>query len=280
VDVRRGVAGLIPRTQSAAAVSPDGRIWALLNASPEITLQLQRNAALHPHDPSRVGGRHSPVHTVLITNGDVDHMSGLIGLREMQAFRVLATAEILSLIEQNPIFGVLNRSVVTFEAIRLEESFELVPGVKATVFAVPGKVPLYLEGETVITDLVGEQTVGVEIEGSQGERLYYIPGCARLTPALKARITGAEAVMFDGTLYDDDEMIRQGVGVKTGARMGHMAMGGSDGTVQAFKDVAVKRRVFVHINNTNPALREGSPERRTVEAAGWEIGYDGMELQL
>lgn len=278
VDVRRGAAGLKPSTQSSLAVSADGDNWAILNASPEITIQLIRTPALHPRDPDRVGLRHTPIHTVLVTNGDIDHVAGLLGLREKQAFRVCGTAEILSVIEANPIFQALDRALVRFEPIALDRPFELVPGVTATLFPVPGKIPLYLEGEVVRTDLEGEQTVGVDLVGPSGERIAYVPGCARMTGRLADRLAGADVVLFDGTVYTDDEMIVQGVGQKTGQRMGHMAMSGPDGSVAAFERIPVKRRVFVHINNTNPALREGSPERRAVEAAGWEVGYDGMDI--
>ena len=101
-----------------------------------------------------------------------------------------------------------------------------------------------------------------------------------MTDRLASRIAGADAVFFDGTVYTDDEMVRLGVGTKTGRRMGHMAMSGPDGSVAAFSEIPVGRRVFVHINNTNPALREGSPERRAVEEAGWEVAHDGMEVLL
>ncbi len=193
---------------------------------------------------------------------------------------MVGTAETLGVIDANPIFRGLDRALVRFETIALEASFDLLPGVTARLFPVPGKIPLYLEGETVVTDIEGEQTVGVEIVGPSAERLIYAPGCARMTPRVADRIAGADAVFFDGTVFADDEMIRLGVGTKTGARMGHMAMSGPDGTLAAFRKIPVKRRIFVHINNTNPALREGSPERRTVEDAGWEIATDGMDVRL
>ncbi|WP_075217092.1 pyrroloquinoline quinone biosynthesis protein PqqB [Mongoliimonas terrestris] len=277
-DVRRGVKDLEPRTQSSLAVTANGADWAILNASPEITTQLIRTPALHPADPAVVGRRHTPIHTVLITNGDIDHVTGLLGLREKQAFRVLGTAEILGVIDQNPIFQALDRTLVRFEPVALDTPFTLVPGVTATLFPVPGKVPLYLEGETVVTDLEGENTVGVDLVGPSGERVAYVPGCARMTARLKDRLAGADVVFFDGTVFTDDEMITAGVGQKTGRRMGHMAMSGPDGSIAAFEDVPVKRRIFVHINNTNPALREGSSARRTVEEAGWEIATDGMDV--
>ena len=101
-----------------------------------------------------------------------------------------------------------------------------------------------------------------------------------MTDALAARLQGADVVLFDGTLWRDDEMLRAGVGSKTGLRMGHMSISGPLGTLAAFKTIDVRRKILVHINNSNPILLDDSPERAAVEAAGWEVAYDGMEIQL
>ena len=103
---------------------------------------------------------------------------------------------------------------------------------------------------------------------------------AAMTDRLRERLAGSQLVFFDGTLWRDDEMIRLGVGSKTGRRMGHMSMSGDDGAIAAFRDLGVGRRIFVHINNSNPALLDDSPERHLANAAGWEIAYDGMEVTL
>ena len=134
-------------------------------------------------------------------------------------------------------------------------------------------------GGEVATDLLGEQTVGVELtDGANG--FHYIPGCAAVTAQLADRLRGSDLVLFDGTVFHDDEMQREGVGTKTGRRMGHLAMSGPEGSLEAFKALGIKRKVFVHINNTNPVWRQGSTERAEVEAAGWEVAYDGMEIEL
>ena len=266
-------AGEIPRaSQSSLAVTFDGRAWAILNASPDIRSQLAATAALHPTGP-----RASPVRAVLLTNGDIDHVAGLLGLREKSPFELLATAAILEVLAADPVFGVLDPGLVRRRPVRLGEAFELLPGLEAELFPVPGKVPLYLEGETVATDIEGEQTVGVRL-GTAEERVLYVPGCAAVTPDLAARVDGAAAVFFDGTLWEDDEMIREGLGSKTGRRMGHVAMSGRDGSIAALAPLSIGRRIFVHINNTNPVWRPGSPERAAAEAAGWSVGADGMEV--
>ena len=261
-----------PQTQSSLAVTANGSDWAILNASPDIRLQLSASSALHP-----TGLRDLPVRSVLVTNGDIDHVAGLLTLREMQPFKLFATPAIHQVLADNPIFDALNQAVVDRMPISLDTPFDIVPGLTATVFAVPGKVPLYLEGETVQTDLMGEQTVGVELISDQS-RAYYIPGCARLSDDLRARLEGADLLFFDGTLWRDDEMIVAGLGKKTGARMGHMSMSGPEGSLAAFEDIKIARKVFVHMNNTNPVLDPASPERGEAEQAGWIVGRDGMEL--
>ncbi|XDA99052.1 pyrroloquinoline quinone biosynthesis protein PqqB [Sulfitobacter sp. LCG007] len=270
----RARAGEIPaQSQSSLALSANGVDWAIMNASPDIRQQLAASEVLAP-----TGLRELPIRAVLVTNGDIDHVAGLLTLREMQPFTLFATESIHAVIDANPIFDALNRSVVTRTPIALDTPFELVRGIVATLFSVPGKVPLYMEGETVETDLMGEQTVGVAFE-SGGRRGFYIPGCAHLGDDLRQRLEGADMVLFDGTLWEDDEMIRAGLGQKTGRRMGHMSMSGPDGSIAAFEGMTIGRKVFVHMNNTNPVLDPGSAQRAEVEAAGWTVGQDGMELE-
>lgn len=266
-------AGAIPsQTQSSLAVTADGLSWAILNASPDIRHQLSHARSLHP-----TGLRQLPLVSVLVTNGDIDHVAGLLTLREMQPFTLFATAGIHDVLGQNPIFDALNSRVVPREVIALDAPFTLAPGLNATLFAVPGKVPLYMEGADVQTDLIGDQTVGVALDAS-GKTAFYIPGCALLNDDLRARLDGADLVFFDGTLWQDDEMVRAGLGQKTGKRMGHMSMSGPDGSLAAFRDLKIARKVFVHMNNTNPVLRPDSAEKAEAEAAGWIIGQDGMEI--
>ena len=269
-DARSGeIAGM---SQSSVAVSADGRDWVVLNASPDIREQL-RLSGLHP--PSRRG---SPVRAVVLTNGDIDHIAGLLTLRESTPFQIHATAATLAILEQ-PVFRVLNPALVGRQAIRPDEPFEPLAGLLLTAFAVPGKVPLFLEEGEVKTDLLGDQTIGLRIDCG-GRVMFYIPGCAAVKPDLRDRVAGADLLLFDGTVWSDDEMTRTGTGVKTGGRMGHIAMAGPDGSLAAFDGLNLARRVYIHINNTNPVLRPGSEERARVGAAGWEIARDGQEILL
>ncbi|KAA2237491.1 pyrroloquinoline quinone biosynthesis protein PqqB [Salinarimonas soli] len=264
-----------PRTQSSLAVSPDGDAWLLVNASPDIRAQILATPALHP----REGLRHSPIRSVLLTNGDVDHVAGLLTLRESQPFDLLGTHEILGAIGANRVFDVMNPGFVARREVRPETPFEPVPGLKATLFPVPGKAPLWLEGAAPVIGEAGESTVGVLLEAG-GRRVAYVPGCARISEDLRRRLDGVDALLFDGTVLEDDDLIRAGVGTKTGWRMGHVPMNGPSGSIQCLADLKIGRRIFVHVNNTNPVLVEGSPERRAVEAAGWTLAHDGLDLHL
>jgi len=175
-------------------------------------------------------------------------------------------------------FGVLAADVVRRAPVAPDAAFALPGGITAKLFTVPGKAPLYREGVAPVTDAETEANVGVEL-AHDGARLAFVPGCASVPAALKARLRHCDVVLFDGTLFVDDEMIRSGTGTKTGRRMGHMPIDGPEGSLAALDDVRT-RRVYIHINNTNPILITRSPERLRVEAAGWEIAEDGMEILL
>jgi pyrroloquinoline quinone biosynthesis protein B len=263
-----------PRTQSSLAISADGERWLLLNASPDLRQQIIATPALHPRGASR----HTPIAGVYVTNGDVDHLTGLLTLREQQPFTIFGARATLDQIEGG-VFGVLNRDLVARIGVDLGETIDPGLGFTITSFAVPGKVPLYMEGAGIEGDIGAETetTVGLEIM-SRDKRIYYIPGCAKITPKLTARIDGADALFFDGTTYTDDEMVRLGLSQKTAWRMGHVSMSGPEGSIALLSKARLGRRVYIHINNTNPVLREDAPERAAVAQAGWDVGHDGLEI--
>jgi pyrroloquinoline quinone biosynthesis protein B len=263
------------RTQSSLAVSADGERWLLLNASPDLRQQILAAPRLQP----KVPGRHSPLAAVVLSNGDVDHTAGLLTLRERQPLTIYATDAVLKVIEENPMFRVLDPALVRRLTLGLDRPVDTNLGLEVTAFSVPGKVPLYQEGDEVRIGAETDTTVGLRIAGA-GTHFFYIPGCASLPPALLRRIAGAPLLFFDGTTYTDDEMVRLGLSQKTAHRMGHVAMSGSEGSLQKLAAVELGRRVYIHINNTNPVLVEGSAERREVEAAGWQVAFDGMEIVL
>ena len=263
-----------PRTQASLAVSGDRKRWTLLNASPDLRAQIQSNAVLQPSEFKRG----SPIEAVVLTGAEIDQTAGLLNLRERSPFNILATAATLAAVADNPMFGVLAADVVSRRAVRPGEKFSLGDSLQAELFMVPGKLPLYLEGDDPETAAESAANVGVEITDGN-VRLAYVPGAAAVTPALRERLSRASVILFDGTLFTDDEMIRSGTGSKTGRRMGHMPIEGEGGSLTALDGLSAQK-IFVHINNTNPMLVDGSPERRRVEAAGWEVAWDGMEIVL
>lgn len=271
-SARSGTGGLLPQSQSSLAVSMDGRDWAILNASPDIRQQLIVCPPLHPR-----GLRNTPIKSVLITNGDIDHLAGLLTLREGQAFDLFVTGAVARVIDANPIFNAL-RPHVRRQTIASDAPFPLLPGLEARLFAVPGKVPLYMERAGADPATLDDHTVGIELTDAAGERAFYIPGCREWTPDLVARLTGARLLFLDGTVFEDDELSRIGVATKTGRRMGHVPISGEDGSLARLAALRPTRKIFVHINNTNPVWREGA-ERTEVVRHGFEVAFDGMEVE-
>lgn len=263
------------RTQTSLAISLDDRDFLLVDAAPDLRQQILQTPALHPRGTSR----HSPIRAVAITSGDVDHIAGLLTLRERSPFDLLATEAVHAGLREDAVFDVLARDVVQRRVMRLDVPSETPFGLTITPFAVPGKTPLYREGAVVELGVESEDVVALEISGG-GARVIYAPGCAALSPALSARIRGADALFFDATTYSDDEMIALGVSEKTAARMGHMPISGDAGSLRALADCGAKQKIYIHINNTNPVLCEGSAERAEVERQGWRVAYDGMIVAL
>jgi pyrroloquinoline quinone biosynthesis protein B len=274
-----------PRTQSSIAVSADNKRWVLFNASPDLRQQINANARLQPAADAPL--RASPIASVVLTNADVDHVAGLLNLRESQKFTLYGHARVLDVLAANSIFNVLNPEFVTRRALPLDQALALRDGentplgILVRAFAVPGKVALWLEDRSARGFGTADgDTLGLEIRDENGASFFYIPACAAMTPELAARLQGASLVFFDGTLWRDDEMIAAGVGTKTGGRMGHMSCDGDKGTIAAFAGLDVRRKIFIHINNTNPLFIADSAERGMAERAGWQAADDGMEICL
>ena len=267
-----GDARVRPRTQAGIAVSDgDGR-WTLLNASPDLGQQIRATPALHPQH----GLRGSPIDAVVLTGAEIDQIAGLLSLRESTPFTLYATPSSHVAVAANAMFGAM--SAMSRRAVNPGEHFMLAGNIEASLFTVPGKLPLYLEGDEPELGSESAANVGIELQ-RDGARFVFIPGAAAVTPALRARLARAHVILFDGTLFADDEMLRSGTGQKTGRRMGHMPIDGEGGTLQALDGLS-GRRIFVHINNTNPIQIDGSAERAKVEAAGWQVAEDGMEIVL
>ena len=272
-------------TQSSIAISADGEHWFLINASPDLRQQLTATPQLHP----RAGQlRHSPVSGVILTNGEIDAVAGLLSMREGSPFTIYAHRKVLAILGDNSIFNVLNEKNVKRQPIEIDRAFEpALPdgspsGLEILPFAVAGKGAWYLEGKThpAGNDGAGD-TLGLRIgDKATGKYFYFLAACADVTDDLKSRLAGAPLIFFDGTVWRDDELIVAGLGTKTGQGMGHIAMSGDSGAIEALSGLNIGRKVFLHINNSNPALLHDSAERQQAERAGWQIPADGTEITL
>ncbi|MEO8883736.1 MAG: pyrroloquinoline quinone biosynthesis protein PqqB [Devosia sp.] len=266
-------------TQASIAVSADREHWFLINASPDLRQQMTDTPCLHPKPGAT---RSSPIAGVLLTNGEVDAVAGLLSLREGSRFGLFAHERVLRILDANSIFNVLVAALVPRIAIEVDAPFEpALPdgspsGLEITAFAAPGKTALFLEDAD--NDELGD-TLGLVIrDRADGRRLVFLAACAAVTPEVRTHLEGAAMVFFDGTLWRDDEMIALGLGKKTGQRMGHISM---EEAITALDGLGIgAAKFFLHINNSNPALRENSPERRQLEKHGWRIPADGMEITL
>ncbi|MBV9564838.1 MAG: pyrroloquinoline quinone biosynthesis protein PqqB [Bradyrhizobium sp.] len=281
---RHGQPGLAS-SQCSVAFSADGAHWFLINASPDLRQQLTATVQLHP---KRGQLRHTPIAGVILTNVEVDAVAGLLSMREGSSFTIFAHAKVLSILRDNSIFNVLSEKNVKRQPITLDQAFEpalpdgRLSGIEITAFAVPGKGAWYLEGRTHPggEDGTGD-TLGLHIRDKASDKSFcFLAACARVTEELKSRLAGTSLLFFDGTVWRDDEMIAAGLGSKTGQSMGHIAMSGPDGAIESLAGLAIDRKLFLHINNSNPALLAGSQERKRLEQAGWQIPADGMEIVL
>ena len=272
-------------TQASIAVSADSKHWFLINASPDLRQQLIATPQLHP-EAGKV--RHSPIAGVILTNGEIDAIAGLLSMREGSPFTLYAHQRVLAILKSNSIFNVLGEQNVKRQPIAVDAPFEpALPdgspsGIEILPFEVPGKGAWYLEGgdHPAGGDGAGD-TLGLRIlDKSSGKSFYFLAACARVTDDLKSRLAGAALVFFDGTVWRDDELIAAGLGNKTGRGMGHISMSGDHGAIESLAGLDIGRKVFLHINNSNPALLRGSDERKRVEQAGWQIPADGTEITL
>ena len=272
-------------TQASIAVGTDGDHWFLINASPDLRQQLIATPQLHPKAGQL---RMSPIAGVILTNGEIDAVAGLLSMREGSPFTVYAHARVLAILRDNSIFDVLAEKNVRRQPIDTDQPFEpTLPdgslcGIEILPFAVSGKGAWYLEGKVHPggNDAAGD-TIGLRIKDkSSGKFFYFVAACAVVTDELKTRLAGAPLVFFDGTVWRDDELIAARLGNKTGQAMGHIAMSGDHGAIAALDGLDIGQKVFLHVNNSNPALLRGSSERKIAERAGWRIAADGMEIVL
>jgi pyrroloquinoline quinone biosynthesis protein B len=278
--LRRGDPGIRARSQASAVVSADEKQWFLLNASPDVRTQLESFAALHPRTL-----RDTPLGGVALTNGDVDACLGLFVLREDQPLSIFATKTVVQgLREHNVLTRTLERHSdhFTWTLLAADEPRPLVgaggpSGLSIEAIPVPGKVPLHLEGQMAPT---AEDNVALRFRDPRGTTLLFAPSVGGWSEALEQAARTADLLLFDGTFFSDDELIRLGLGQRRARDMAHWPLGGAEGSLRWLAQLPCRRKLLIHINNTNPILREDAAERAELAAAGVEVGHDGLEVTL
>ena len=279
--LRAGTIRATPRSQESVAVSAAGDRWLLLNVSPEIRSQIEAFPALHPRGP-----RHSPIGALALTSGDLDRCLGLFSLREWHPLAVYATDRVRAgLADGNVIFRTLQRfpGQVSWRPLKLGREEPVLGadgepmGLWIQAVPVPGKVPVHLE---TLMPPDPEDNVGLRVRDTAGRRLAYFSSVARLDEPTREAMADADCLFFDGTFWSSDELPALGLGTMRAEDMAHLPVGGEGGSLAAVSGLRASRRIYIHLNNTNPLLREDSPEWATVRAAGWEVAFDGMEVEL
>jgi len=271
------------RTQTQIAVSDDERSWLLLNASPDLRLQIEASSFLHP----RHGQRDSPIAAVLLTSADIDQTAGLLSLRELQPIRVYCARSIRRILQDdNSMFGMLHRrpEQVVWSEVGLERPISLCTadqsemGISCSVFSLGARYPAYVSQQRAAELHLQESLLGALLQSSNGGTVAYLPAVPAIDDSLLRRLEDVDLLLFDGTFWSDDELIQvQGTGA-TAREMGHVPVSGSEGSLRKLARLLRPRKIFVHVNNTNPMLDESGPEYAEVRVAGWEIAEDGWSL--
>jgi len=283
-SLRAGTFSGKPRSQAQVAISADAKSWFLLGASPDLRAQIESTPELQPRD----GIRQSPIAGVVLASPDLDHVLGLLLLRELQPFRVYGTPSVLRILrENNSMFGMLNRvpEQVVWSEIRPGEPFPFTAvtggasGLICEALSLGTRYPAYVSATDGLRLSPEDALLGLIID-SNGRRLAYMPAVSNIGDALLETLDAADVLLFDGTFWSDDELIRvQGSG-QTAHDMGHIPVGGNDGSLSRLAKLRRPRKIYIHINNTNPMLNEAGPEYRQVRDAGWELAEDGWQVEL
>jgi pyrroloquinoline quinone biosynthesis protein B len=281
-DLRAGTFQRKPRSQTQLVISEDQRSWFLLGASPDLRMQIEGTPELHP----REGVRQSPIAGVVLANADVDHVLGLLLLRELQPLRVYATASIRRIVnEDNSMFRMLQRisDQAVWNEFRVEEEFSLCnsrdenSGITCQPRSLSAHYPAYVTAERQMQLAPNQASLGFFIQSALGKRLAYFPAVPQLDDRLLEELDRCHVLLFDGTFWSDDELIRVQGSAQTARQMGHIPV---EETLAKLAEVRRPRKIFLHINNTNPMLNEASPQYRQVRGAGWEVAEDGWQFDL
>lgn len=303
--VRAGTFRGKARSQTEVAISEDGTSWFLLGASPDLRTQIEGTAELHPrprHDqsnterspqgrnkPPKPALRHSPIAGVVLANADIDHVLGLLLLRELQPLRVHSTKSVRRILtKDNSMFGMLQRvpDQITWNEFTVGAAFPLLnaegkhSGLRCRGIPLGEHYPAYVSAPRRSQLAMGEASLGLIVESSSGKRLAYFPAVPRIDKKILKLLDSADALLFDGTFWTADELIQMQGSKQSSWEMGHVPVSPPEGSLSKLAQLEHPRKIYLHINNTNPMLNEAGPEYAQVRAAGWEIAEDGWEFNL
>jgi pyrroloquinoline quinone biosynthesis protein B len=264
-----------PRLQLQAAFSADDESWTLINASPDLRVQIEANPELQP-SPSQ-GRRNTPIRSIILTSADLDQVLGLLLLREFQPLHIYATPLVRQVLEANSFFRMLERvpDQLTWTAIIPGVPFHPAPGITCTPKSLIASLPFYAKDFDITAPR--HISLGLVIE-SGGRRIAYTPSLPEITDELLEIYNACDVILVDGTFWSDAELSSTHAGTPLAKSIGHIPMSGQDGTIARLAKVAAPKRIFIHINNTNPVLDPRSAEYKQVIDAGWQIGHDGWQL--
>lgn len=267
-----------PRLHLQAVFSAGGSEQFLINASPDLRIQIEAEPALRPC-ASR-GKRNTPIAGIVLTCADLDQVLGVLLLREFQPLHIYSTLAVRQALEANPFFRMLERvpGQLTWVDIFAGDPFEVAGNVFCTPIALKGSLPCYahdLDQESRSSS-ESQASIGLLLE-SEGRRLAYTPSVPEVTGSLRGLYDSCDAILVDGTFWSDAELSLTQDGTPLARAIGHLPMSGEDGTLAQLSGLTRPKKVFIHINNTNPVLDPRSEERRIVEDAGWQIAHDGWQ---
>ncbi len=281
-SLRAGTLRAKPRTQASVAISVDGTRWCLINASPDLGTQILSFPSLGPPG----GRRGTSIDAILLTDAEIDHVAGLLSLRETEALRLYCSVPVFEWVfRANPVFdAVIQPAKFTWSPVRDRETDQIRAadesdtGLGYEVFFVRGKVPAYVRPLPARSD--GATLAYRIIDRRRGSSAFYVPGIMHVDEDLIRALSTADCVLFDGSFWSESEMELRDVGTRTASSMGHLPIGGPEGSLARLGGLAGTRRIYTHVNNTNPILDETSPQRRAVVDAGWEVAEDGMDVEV
>jgi pyrroloquinoline quinone biosynthesis protein B len=270
------------RSQTQLAIGESDR-WILLDASPDLRSQIESSEELTPKALLEGQARSTPIAGAVLTCGELDRVLGILMLREFQPFTIYVTESVRRILtEDNSLFRMLHREEkqVTWQPMGPEKSFELLPGLRCLTLPLPARYPEYVSFERGSHLKANEASVGLEIENASGKRMLYLPSLPQIDDGLMTRMANCDLLFVDGTFWENDELIRLRGSGRSAREMGHVPISGADGSLEKLKTLERPKKIYIHINNTNPILDRTSAAFREVKKAGISIAEDGMEFEL